>query len=337
MAGEYTAEVVLSGLAAFLAADAARRRRHERVEAVLRRRRRTAQAARRRTARRAGAAAAAGLLHRLPGAAGVLRAEAGRAASSARIHISRRHRLPLVLHLRAVHPRQHHPRLRHVLASGRRRRADASASAPITVMGDGGFWHNGLSLGRANALFNNDDGVLMIMKNGYTSATGTQNIPSTPRARPAQEAQPASSIENTLRGLGVKWLRSGAQLPASPTWRRPCDEAMTTDETGLKVIIAEGECQLERQRRMRPMNARASSAAGERVVRTRFGVDEDICTGDHSCIRLSGCPSLTREGPSPTRCQSIRWRTSSTAASAAACAARSRTRPRCARRSTASR
>ena len=28
------------------------------------------------------------------------------------------------------------------------------------------------------------------------------------------------------------------------------------------------------------------------MVRTRFGVDEDICTGDHACIRLSGCPSL---------------------------------------------
>ena len=33
--------------------------------------------------------------------------------------------------------------------------------------------------------------------------------------------------------------------------------------------------------------------AGKRVVRTRFGVDEDTCTGDHSCIRLSGCPTLT--------------------------------------------
>jgi len=32
---------------------------------------------------------------------------------------------------------------------------------------------------------------------------------------------------------------------------------------------------------------------GKRVVRQRFGVDEDLCTGDHSCIRLSGCPSLT--------------------------------------------
>jgi indolepyruvate ferredoxin oxidoreductase alpha subunit len=33
--------------------------------------------------------------------------------------------------------------------------------------------------------------------------------------------------------------------------------------------------------------------AGKRVLRTRFGVDEDVCSGDHSCIRLSGCPSLT--------------------------------------------
>ena len=28
-------------------------------------------------------------------------------------------------------------------------------------------------------------------------------------------------------------------------------------------------------------------------MKPRFGVDEDICTGDHACIRLSGCPSLS--------------------------------------------
>jgi indolepyruvate ferredoxin oxidoreductase alpha subunit len=69
-------------------------------------------------------------------------------------------------------------------------------------------------------------------------------------------------------------------------------EALTTGDKGLKVIIAESECQLARQRRIRPKN-RARLQRGERLVRTRFGVDEDICTGDHSCIRLSGCPSLT--------------------------------------------
>ena len=41
---------------------------------------------------------------------------------------------------------------------------------------------------------------------------------------------------------------------------------------------------------------------GKRVVRERFGVDADTCTGDHSCIRLSGCPSLTiAANPDPLR------------------------------------
>jgi indolepyruvate ferredoxin oxidoreductase alpha subunit len=41
---------------------------------------------------------------------------------------------------------------------------------------------------------------------------------------------------------------------------------------------------------------------GKRVVRERFGVDADTCTGDHSCIRLSGCPSLTiQPNPDPLR------------------------------------
>jgi NAD-dependent dihydropyrimidine dehydrogenase PreA subunit len=38
------------------------------------------------------------------------------------------------------------------------------------------------------------------------------------------------------------------------------------------------------------------------VVKTRYGVDDEICTGDHSCIRLSGCPSLTvKPNPDPLR------------------------------------
>ena len=70
---------------------------------------------------------------------------------------------------------------------------------------------------------------------------------------------------------------------------------------GLKVIIADGECQLARQRRIRPQIAK-QLAEGQRVVRTRFGIDADVCTGDHSCIRLSGCPSLTiAPNPDPLR------------------------------------
>ena len=67
------------------------------------------------------------------------------------------------------------------------------------------------------------------------------------------------------------------------------------------MIVASGECQLERQRRERPLR-RQRAAAGAEVVQPRFGVDPDVCTGDHSCIRLNGCPSLTlAESPDPLK------------------------------------
>ena len=78
-------------------------------------------------------------------------------------------------------------------------------------------------------------------------------------------------------------------------------EAMTTDFKGPKIIIAESECMLNKQRRIKPLVAKAIKG-GKRVVKERFGVDADTCSGDHSCIRLSGCPTLTlRENPDPLR------------------------------------
>ena len=159
----------------------------------------------------------------------------------------------------------------------------------ITIMGDGGFWHNGLTSGIANSVFNRDDGILVIMKNGYTAATGTQNIPSSSQQTEFKSAD--MSIERTLKGLGVSWMKTVNNYHVADMVKTLRD-AMNSSYQGLKVIIAEGECQLERQRRIKPINA-AKLKRGERVVRTRFGVDEDTCSGDHSCIRLSGCPSLT--------------------------------------------
>lgn len=172
----------------------------------------------------------------------------------------------------------------------------------ITVMGDGGFWHSGLSSGVVNAIFRNDDSILIIMENGYTSATGTQNIPSTPGLT-AQEGS-GINIETTLRGLGVKWIdrvNNYSVANVSAALRR----AMTTLQPGLKVIIADGECMLERQRRLRPVTA-ARLASGQTVVKMRFGVDPNICTGDRACIRLSGCPALTlKDNPDPLRVEPV--------------------------------
>jgi indolepyruvate ferredoxin oxidoreductase, alpha subunit len=171
------------------------------------------------------------------------------------------------------------------------------ARRPVAIMGDGGFWHNGLLSGVTSALLNKGDGVLVVMKNGYSSATGTQDLLSTPpedlrRMMAGKSATHGDThIEKTLTGMGVGWLRTVNNYRVGDV-AKTLRDAMTTTYKGLKVVIAEGECQLERQRRLRPLVA-AQLKRGERVVRERFGVDEDVCTGDHSCVRLSGCPSLT--------------------------------------------
>jgi indolepyruvate ferredoxin oxidoreductase alpha subunit len=181
-----------------------------------------------------------------------------------------------------------------------------SAKRSVAIMGDGGFWHNGLLTGVASNLLNKGDGVLVIMKNGYAAATGTQELISSPAEEARDEAVGQSSvhadrtIEDTLTGLGVKWLRTVNNYRVGDM-AKTYKEAMTTKEKGLKVIVAEGECQLERQRRLRPQVSEKLKN-GQRHVRVKYGVDEDTCTGDHSCIRLSGCPTLTvKDNPDPLR------------------------------------
>jgi indolepyruvate ferredoxin oxidoreductase, alpha subunit len=182
--------------------------------------------------------------------------------------------------------------------------SSAAAVAPVfgkrvvSIMGDGGFWHNGVSNGVANAVFNKQDGVLVILENFYTSATGQQHNPST--GKNARNESTTMTIPRALEGLGVEWIRTvdSYRIPKMIATLR---QALTSPEKGLKVVIARGECQLERGRRERPQAAKRA-AAGERVAQPKFGIDPDVCTGDHSCMRLNGCPSLTlRDNPDPLR------------------------------------
>ncbi len=182
--------------------------------------------------------------------------------------------------------------------------AGASAFKPrdkraIAIMGDGGFWHNGLTSGIGNAVFNQDDNLTIIVDNGYSAATGGQDILSS-RAKPPNR-KTNNPIEKAVRGVGIGWARTMTRTYDVAGMRAAIREALTSPEKGPKVLVAQSECQLNRQRRVKPQLAKAMKA-GQRVVRERFGVDPDTCTGDHSCIRLSGCPSLTiRPNPDPLR------------------------------------
>lgn len=178
----------------------------------------------------------------------------------------------------------------------------------ISIMGDGGFWHNGLTSGVVSAVFNKHDGILIVINNGYAAATGGQDIPShlqpnliaTTMDAERSERDQSQSIENACRGAGVEWVRTLSTYGIEDM-KSTLADALKSNQPGLKVIIAEGECMLNRQRRIKPLMNK-SVADGKRTERARFYIDSQTCTGDHACIRLSGCPSLTiKDNPDPLR------------------------------------
>jgi indolepyruvate ferredoxin oxidoreductase alpha subunit len=160
---------------------------------------------------------------------------------------------------------------------------------PISIIGDGGFWHNGLSSSITNMVFNKSDGVVMVVDNYYSAATGGQDLMSS-RADNATKAT-KHPISDAVKGVGVNWVRQIDHTYDVPKLRDTIREALTTDAPGPKVIVASSECMLNKQRREKPLKAKAIGE-GRRVEAPRFGVDEAVCTGDHACMRLSGCPSL---------------------------------------------
>ena len=160
----------------------------------------------------------------------------------------------------------------------------------IAIMGDGGFWHNGLTSGIANSVFNRSDNLTIIVDNSYTSATGGQDIPSSTAKNPTRSTN--HSIDKAVKGVGVRWVKTVRHTYDLKTMTATLREALTTTEKGPKVLIAQSECMLNKQRREKAI-VRKTISEGKRSVRERFGVDPDTCTGDRSCIRLSGCPSLS--------------------------------------------
>ncbi len=169
----------------------------------------------------------------------------------------------------------------------------------VAIMGDGGFWHNGLTSGVGNAVFNKTDQGLVVVDNAYAAATGGQDVLSSQAELPHRSTQ--HPIEKAVRGIGVKWARTVDNTFDVQRMKDVFLQAFAAKDEGPKVVVAQSECQLNKQRRVKKKMA-ADKAAGKRVVRSKFGVDSDTCTGDHACIRISGCPSLTiKDNPDPMR------------------------------------
>jgi indolepyruvate ferredoxin oxidoreductase alpha subunit len=173
----------------------------------------------------------------------------------------------------------------------------------VSFMGDGTFWHSGLTTSIINAVQNNTNAVLVIFENFHVAMTGGQPNPSS-GVNFRGEPIPKMDIEATLKACGVPWMRvvDPYDLDDSLAAFRA---ALSEPQGGLRVLLSRAECQLIKGRRDE-RQIRQDLAKGHRVVQSQYGVDPDLCIGDHSCISLNGCPSLTlTSSPNPLREHSI--------------------------------
>ncbi|MEQ9619523.1 MAG: indolepyruvate ferredoxin oxidoreductase subunit alpha [Deltaproteobacteria bacterium] len=164
----------------------------------------------------------------------------------------------------------------------------------ISFMGDGTFWHSGLTTSIANAVYNNQNAILIILENFWTSMTGHHENPAS--GKNMRQEGVGMDIEKALRGAGVRWIKT--VNPYDLTESLDVLTEAYEEEEGLKVIISRGECQLEKTRREKVV-LKKNIKKGKRMVQKKLGVDPEVCTGDHSCMRYNGCPSLTLKD-SPT-------------------------------------
>lgn len=170
----------------------------------------------------------------------------------------------------------------------------------LSVIGDGTLWHSGLNTSVVNALYNNQNATYIVLDNGWTAMTGHHENPTTGQTLTGQKTKVVMTIEEALKGLGVKKV-----VKENPynfkRFTRQLKKLRDDAGGGLRVLISEAECMLSKQRRERPLRQKAIKD-GKRVVVERLGVDEEVCVGDHACIRFNGCPSLTlAEPPTPLR------------------------------------
>ena len=139
------------------------------------------------------------------------------------------------------------------------------------------------------------DATYLVLDNKWTAMTGAHENPNSGPQLTGQASGGVFNIERTFKGLGVKHVEK-----ANPynfrDFQKKLKKIQADPDPQLRVLISEAECQLQRQRTVKPMRAKAI-AEGKRTEVERLGVDEEVCVGDHSCMRVNGCPSLDAERP----------------------------------------
>jgi indolepyruvate ferredoxin oxidoreductase len=176
----------------------------------------------------------------------------------------------------------------------------------VVFLGDSTFFHSGL-IAVSDSLKNNQDITYIILQNGTTAMTGHQP---TPGAEKDVMGRPtfAQDIESVLNGM----TRGSSPVVRVNPEERSSYRALvesTILKPGVKVIIADKECAITYQRRLRREKKKLVKAKGFLPVERVINITPEVCEDCRECTSATGCPGLaveeTLHGPKITTDRSL--------------------------------
>ncbi len=171
----------------------------------------------------------------------------------------------------------------------------------VSVVGDGTLWHSAFNTSAANAIYNKQDATYVVLDNKWTAMTGAHENPNVGRLMNGEAMNATMSIPATFKAMGVKRIETANPYKFKEFQAKLKKIHKDAGTPQVRVLISEAECALQAQRHIRPAREEAIKV-GKRVEIERLGVDEEVCVGDHACMRFNGCPSLSlKDGPNPLR------------------------------------
>jgi len=150
----------------------------------------------------------------------------------------------------------------------------------LAILGDSTFFHSGIPP-LVNAVYNENNLLVIILDNRSTSMTGFQDNPGT-GVKITNEPGKRIIIEDLVKGCGVDptkiWVEDSNNLEKM---KEKLEEAIKAK--GVRVFISRHACSL----------IEMSEFKTKGITPPTVKVDKEACTGCQICYRQFGCPAIT--------------------------------------------
>ena len=171
--------------------------------------------------------------------------------------------------------------------------ATGAGAAPLvtnkhyTLVGDGTFFHGEMST-IANAIKQNQDILYIILDNKNTAMTGHQGTPASDTDLMGRPQHPLE-IEAIVRAMSPAFL-ARSNPDDRESHMELLERAMLMD--GTRIVIADKECAITSNRRLRQERAKVVRDTGYLPTITRYNIAEEVCENCRECTTGTGCPGL---------------------------------------------